>query len=250
VYGYAEQQPRIYANLVTEVAKEKQQGGIFPTFEHAGEMVPQETAADIPPVRPAMQSTAEPVPEDRVGHAMPAPPSPPSTDTPQNAADTSAPVPATPATNIRAAPEPAGPGTTGHDGGLYREQQPAKKKLRLGLCAEKKALGQYLSRLLESYGFDVTHTAELNIEALKSLDATDFDVLLVDRTEDGTPQHPGLASLLANWDGPILYNDAIATGISLQQSNPDFGQSLADRIYSLAAASQHTEQARREIHLL
>ena len=35
VYGYAEQKQRIDANLVTQVAKEKQQGGIFPTFEVA-----------------------------------------------------------------------------------------------------------------------------------------------------------------------------------------------------------------------
>ena len=220
VYGYAEQQSRIYANLVTDVAREKQQGGIFPTFEHAEETVPQETAADIPPAQSPVQSEPEPVPapESGVEHAVPAP------------------------INIKAAPEPAGTGTTGYEEDLYREQQPAKKKLRIGLCAEKKALGQYLSRLLESYGFDVTHKVELDIESLKSLDASDFDVLLIDRAEDGTPQQPELASLLANWDGPLLYNDAIATEVSLQQGNPDFGQSLADRIYSLADSLQDTER--------
>jgi hypothetical protein len=215
VYGYAEQQPRIYANLITDVAKEKQQGGIFPTFEHTEEAVPQETAADIPPAQPPVQSEAEPAPASSGEHAMPAP------------------------TNIKTAPEPANTRTTGDEADLYREQQPAKKKLRIGLCAEEKALGQYLSRLLESYGFDVTHTAELNIESLRSLDASDFDVLLIDQWEDGTPQQPELAALLANWDGPVLYNDAIATGISLQQSNPDFGMVLAEKINSLANAS-HT----------
>jgi len=218
VYGYAEQQPRIYANLVTDVAKEKQQGGIFPTFEHADKTVPQETAADIPPVQPPVQAVAEPAPESSAEHAMPAP------------------------TNIKAAPEPDSTGTTGYEEDLYREQQPAKKKLRIGLCAEKKALGQYLSRLLESYGFNVTHKVELDIESLKSLDASDFDVLLIDRAEDGTPQSPELASLLANWDGPVLYNDAIATEISLQQGNPDFGMVLANKINSLAGSSRPTDK--------
>jgi hypothetical protein len=150
-------------------------------------------------------------------------------------------VPSTPPTNIKAAPELASTGTTGYEEDLYREQQPAKKKLRIGLCAEKKALGQYLSRLLESYGFDVTHKVELDIKSLKSLDASDFDILLIDRAEDGTPQPPELASLLANWNGPLLYNDAIATEISLQQGNPDFGMVLAEQINSLANASHTTD---------
>jgi type II secretory pathway predicted ATPase ExeA len=221
VYGYAEQQPRIYANLVTDVAKEKQQGGIFPTFEHAEKTVPQETAADLPPVQPPVEVEAEPepepalAPESSIEHAMPDP------------------------TNIKAVPEAASTGKTKYEEDSYREQQPAKKKLRIGLCAEKKALGQYLSRLLESYGFDVTHRIELDIESLQALDASDFDVLLIDRVEDGTPQPPELAALLANWHGPLLYNDAIATEISLQQGNPDFGIVLAEKINSLANVS-HT----------
>jgi type II secretory pathway predicted ATPase ExeA len=36
VYGYAEQHERIDSALVTDVAREKQQGGIFPTFHPAG----------------------------------------------------------------------------------------------------------------------------------------------------------------------------------------------------------------------
>ena len=235
VYGYAEQQPRIYANLVTDVAREKQQGGIFPTFdEHAEKTVPQETAADIPPVQPPTQS------EHAAGaaHATPSPRSPSSTDTPGNIEDAPAALPPTQPTGIRAVAETAGTAKSGYEEDLYREQHPAKKKLRIGLCAEKKALGDYLSRLLESYGFDVTHKAGLDSESLKSLDVADFDVLLVDREEEGTSQRPELAALLATWDGPVLYNDAIATGISLQQGNPDFGQTLADRINSLADALQ------------
>lgn len=233
VYGYAEQQPRIYANLVTDVAREKQQGGIFPTFEHAEEAVPQEAVADIPPAQPPVQSEAEPVLESSVEHAMPAPPSPPFTDTPRDIEDAAESLPPTPPTNIKATLEPVTTRSTGDETDVNPEQPPAKKKLRIGLCAEKKALGKYLSRLLENYGFDVTRKAALDVKSLRSLDPSDFDVLLIDRTEDSTPQRPELASLLASWDGPILYNDAIKTRINQQQSNPDFGQSLADRIYSL-----------------
>jgi general secretion pathway protein A len=105
VYGYAEQQPRIYANLVTDVAKEKQQGGIFPTFEHTEEAIPQETAADIPPVQPAEQ--------------------PPSTDTRGDIEGAPESLPATPPTNIKAAPEPGGRVTTVYGDDLYRELPPA-----------------------------------------------------------------------------------------------------------------------------
>jgi len=56
VYGFAEQKPRIDARLVTEVAREKQAGGIFPTLDEAGleDIVEPETTAEEPvPVQPA-----------------------------------------------------------------------------------------------------------------------------------------------------------------------------------------------------
>jgi len=43
--------------------------------------------------------------------------------------------------------------------------------------------------------------------------------------------------VLASWNGPVLYNDTTATAISLKQEDPNFGQSLANRIHSLAKAS-------------
>jgi len=42
--------------------------------------------------------------------------------------------------------------------------------------------------------------------------------------------------VLASWNGPVLYNDTTATAISLKQEDPHFGQSLANRIHSLAEA--------------
>ena len=141
VYGYAEQQPRIYANLVTDVAREKQQGGIFPTYEPAGKTVPQETAAESPPV----ESPPQPIQETGVKDAMPAPH---ATDTPGDIEETPAASPSTQPTSVRAVPETTATATTGYEEDLHREQPPSKKKLRIGLCAEKKAFGEYLSRLL------------------------------------------------------------------------------------------------------
>jgi general secretion pathway protein A len=48
VYGYAEQRERIDSVLVTDVAREKQQGGIFPTFHPAPPAEPPATARQQP----------------------------------------------------------------------------------------------------------------------------------------------------------------------------------------------------------
>ena len=56
VYGFAEQKHRIDARLVTEVAREKQAGGIFPTLDEAGleDIVEPEITAEEPvPVQAA-----------------------------------------------------------------------------------------------------------------------------------------------------------------------------------------------------
>jgi type II secretory pathway predicted ATPase ExeA len=52
VYGYAEQQERIATALVTDVARDKQRGGIFPTFHPAEAEAPADT-----PSSPATEAT-------------------------------------------------------------------------------------------------------------------------------------------------------------------------------------------------
>jgi len=211
VYGYAEQKQRIDAKLVSQVAQEKQQGGIFPTFEPARD-------EDFPAEQP--ESLEEPVVEATQQAETPDPMT---------------------TSNSRTVVQPDAASPSKSEGERYWEQQAAtpatKKKLRLALGTEKVALGRHLSRLLESYGFDVIRTVALDTDSLRSLDASQFDVLLVSRTEQGSPLKSELSRLLANWDGPVLYNDAIATETSLQQGDPEFGQSLAARVHSLAEAS-------------
>jgi type II secretory pathway predicted ATPase ExeA len=67
VYGYAESKQQIDSALVTEVAREKQQGGIFPTFAVAE---PVEATADVP------DSADEQVSKETPEPAPPAVPSP------------------------------------------------------------------------------------------------------------------------------------------------------------------------------
>jgi hypothetical protein len=127
VYGYAEQQPQIYANLVTEVAKEKQQGGIFPTFEHTEAAVPQEAAADLPAPQPAVQSEAEPVPETRGNSKRPEIGKAPESSS------------ATPPTDIKTTQRQTDMETSGHKDDARREQQPAKKKYASGCVPRQRA---------------------------------------------------------------------------------------------------------------
>jgi len=96
-------------------------------------------------------------------------------------------------------------------------------------------LCHYLSRLLESYGFEVVSTGPLNEEFLGSLELNPHDMLLVDCNEDTEFPSQQLESMLVNWREPVLTNDSMATEISLQQGDPEFGNQLAERIHRLLA---------------
>ena len=133
------------------------------------------------------------------------------------------------------------------EGDRYWEQRKthkgAKKKVRVGLCSPQEGLRQYLSRLLESYGFDVVCALPLDAEHLAELDPAQLDILLIDRPVTGTPQPASVTEQLADWNGPVLYNDSTATEVSLKKGNPDFGMVLARRINSLADANLSTDHA-------
>jgi general secretion pathway protein A len=79
VYGYAEQKQHIDARLVTQVAKEKQQGGIFPTFVPAqDDDFPEEEPAPVesahakqdPPAAPPGKAAEEPGNTDKDEHPV------------------------------------------------------------------------------------------------------------------------------------------------------------------------------------
>lgn len=87
--------------------------------------------------------------------------------------------------------------------------------------------------MLESYGLDVVSSGPLNEQFLGSLGLTPHDVLLVDRHQDEDSVTARLTEMLSHWDEPVLFNDSMATRLSLQQGNPEFGQSLANQIASI-----------------
>ncbi|MGB5539346.1 MAG: tRNA (adenosine(37)-N6)-threonylcarbamoyltransferase complex ATPase subunit type 1 TsaE [Gammaproteobacteria bacterium] len=226
VYGYADQKRRIDAKLVTDVAREKQQSGIFPV--HAPAEVSEEDLADEREVAAAaaQQPPAEPVApesaaaEERPDDAMSAQPAQAGTET--LLADERGDNPAATTYRVQdyAAVEPYA--------------QPAKKKLRLALCARGKSR-RFLSELLEDYGFKIVDTFSPDDDLVAKLDPRLIDVLLIDALEDAQDSSPALNALLASWPRPVLYNDAINTRTSqLRGRKEALGRALTQRIYALA----------------
>lgn len=95
----------------------------------------------------------------------------------------------------------------------------------------------YLSRLLESHGFDVISSGPLEDDFLGSLAMTPHDILLVDWQEDTGQISAELRDRLENWRRPVVFNDSTATRISLRQSSPEFGRLLERQINTRLAAA-------------
>jgi hypothetical protein len=121
-----------------------------------------------------------------------------------------------------------------------------KKKARLAIASTRVTLCHYLSRLLESYGFDVVSTGPLTEQFLGSLQLNPHDVLLIDCNEDTEFPSKQLETLLVNWEEPVLINDSIATEISLQHGDPEFGNQLAERINLLLGEQVTTSISSRQ----
>jgi len=105
----------------------------------------------------------------------------------------------------------------------------------LALAATRTNLQAYLSRLLESHGFDVISSGPLTEDFLGGLDLTAHDVLVVDWEEDDRRLPVTLLGMLRQWRNPVVFNDSTATEISLRQSNPVFGDMLVQQINELLA---------------
>ena len=91
-------------------------------------------------------------------------------------------------------------------------------------------MSHYLSRLLESYGFEIVASGPINEQFLASLAHNPHDVLLIDRYQDATGDTDRVRDLLARWPVPVIYNDSMLTELSLQQGNPGFGEELVARL--------------------
>ncbi len=68
---------------------------------------------------------------------------------------------------------------------------------------------------------------------LGGLELTEHDVLLIDQDEDLHTLSPNRAERLRHWPVPVLFNDSMATRLSLRQGNPEFGRLLVEQISAL-----------------
>ena len=73
----------------------------------------------------------------------------------------------------------------------------------------------------------------MNEQFLGGLELTEHDVLLIDQDEDSPTLSPKAAERLRRWPRPVLFNDAMATRLSLRQANPEFGRLLMEQIGAL-----------------
>jgi hypothetical protein len=90
-----------------------------------------------------------------------------------------------------------------------------------------------LSRLLGSYGFEVVRAGPLTEQFLGGLELIEHEVLLIDEDEDRPILPPNAVERLRHWHRPVLFNDSMATRVSLQQGDPEFGRLLVAQICAL-----------------
>jgi hypothetical protein len=90
-----------------------------------------------------------------------------------------------------------------------------------------------LSRLLESYGFEIIRAGPLNEQFLGELELIEHEVLLIDEDEDLPVLPPNAVERLRHWHRPVLFNDSMVTRVSLQQGDPEFGRLLVKQIGAL-----------------
>ncbi|MFP5504801.1 MAG: ExeA family protein [Gammaproteobacteria bacterium] len=161
VYGYAEQRKRIDADLIDDVAREKQAGGIFPSPE------PPLSAA------PAAPTASSPVVDA------------------------------------------------------------AKKKLRVAIAGESPVLRRHLRGLVETQGLNVVDEIPLDETTVGRIDPDGIDILLVDLDDNAEDRVGDLCDMLAQWNLPVLFNDAQVTEASLRGGDPQFGPKLTSKLVSL-----------------
>jgi type II secretory pathway predicted ATPase ExeA len=199
VYGFAEQRETIDARLVDDVARDKQQGGIFPGLGPAD---------------------AAPESEKAVTDQASAPPDVSSADHPQ-------PV------SVPAESEPDRSSRNGFQVAIASESEPLRRHLKEQLelngldVTHELPLDDGVIKRLDPDAIDAL-VVDLDEDSLLSMN---------DPARDGDPQLDGLFGRLARWDLPIIFNSSEATRASLEGNNPGFGRRLATQLESLLATT-------------
>jgi type II secretory pathway predicted ATPase ExeA len=202
VYGYAEQHEVIDEKMITDAARDKQQGGLFAANAA--------TLAESEPVTATQPDNTATVPGPDI-HRHPAPTALPVSRVASSAGHDSE----------RIAAKPAAP--TSHTG-----------KLRVAIAAESELLRAYLAKLMSRYDIQVVEVLPLQATALQRLQEQTVDVLLVELDDHLDHLDEGVYELLDKWEKPVLFNDSLATEASLSQPNRlEYGLKLSQKLYSL-----------------
>ena len=211
VYGYAEQLDRIDADLMSEVVREKQAGGLFPA----------------PP--PGAARTDQPVPEPARPEMPPA-----AGQEPSPAAE---PPPAVTAT-------PAAPTVPDSDPDL----DPAlvqTRPFRVAIVGESAVLRRHLRRLIEPYNIRVVGEFGLEDSHSPELNPYHVDILLIDISEAAEDCTAEICDLITEWNIPVLFNDCQQTQASLDGRDPQFAQRLVAKLVDLLPPQLRADPAAR-----
>jgi type II secretory pathway predicted ATPase ExeA len=212
VYGYAEQREKIDAELVADVAQDKQKGGFF-AFSR---VIPHDNTgtgqAKPPPVADGIEASVK---EPFFG-------------------DTDLDDPEARSATKRDSGEPAS--EAGKQVSGKSKSAPDRGKLRVAIAAESELLRNYLSRLLSGFDIEVVSTIPLATAELHALSGYPIDVLLVELDDRLDRLDETLYEVLEELKYPVLFNESLATEASLSQPDRlDYGRKLSRKLHSLVS---------------
>jgi general secretion pathway protein A len=212
VYGYAEQLEKIDAELVADVAQDKQKGGFF-AFSR---VTPHDKAG-------AGQTKTSPVADGIEASVR----EPVFGDTDLNNLETGSGKP-------HKSGEPAAEADYQVDGAS--KLVPDRGKLRVAIAAESELLRNYLSRLLSGFDIEIVTAIPLATAELHALSGDSIDVLLVELDDRLDRLDETLYEILEELKYPVLFNESLATEASLSQPDRlDYGRKLSDKLHSLVS---------------
>ena len=220
VYGYAEQAERIGAELMEDVVREKQAGGLFPAPP------PGAARTDQPVPEPARPETPQ-APGQEHDATAPAPGTPPAPAAaePPAVATASPDAPAEPAP-----PEP--PAGSDSDPDLDPTLVQAHP-FRVAIVGESAVLRRHLRRLIEPYNIRVVGEFGLEDSRSPELNPYHVDILLIDISEAADDCTAAICDLITEWNIPVLFNDCQQTRASLDGRDPQFAQRLVAKLIDL-----------------
>jgi hypothetical protein len=86
---------------------------------------------------------------------------------------------------------------------------------------------------VERQGLTVVDEIPLDETTATRIDPDSIDILLVDLDDTAGDRVGDLCDLLAQWNLPVLFNDAQVTESSFRGEDPQFGPKLTSKLVSL-----------------